>query len=227
MTTWFKFPTSYWDDPRMFTLRRSLGESALWIPARLWTFAAGQDGSGNLAKYQPAELAEALRYSGGKDLVAELKAAGYLDRRGRIIGWDELFSLAASRKQAAVKAAAGRWGKASSPDEEKKKGDQKREERGEAHALPDALPDGMRDASKGTLTPAALMLSPKEQSEAESELNTTAKGVVEGVKLFNQIKSNYPGDPRTSDAFKGWMRTSKHGQQVLKSHPKPRKFDIF
>jgi hypothetical protein len=99
---------------------------------------------GNLSAYDAEDLAREIGYTGdAAAMLRALKDTGYIDSAGMIVGWSELFGLAASRARSAKKAAAARWSRPpippSNPEENKS--------RGEDHALPDA----MRDASKHTL----------------------------------------------------------------------------
>ena len=161
MTTWYKFPVSYWDDARMFKLRRIVGESALWLPARLWTFAVSQDGSGDVSDYQASELADALRYpQDGPDVIKAFKDSGYLDPKGRIVGWAELFSLPASRKAHSQRMAAARWGKKTpSPNPSDRREEKEKKERGEerdSHALHDAMHDASALPTVPAIPPAPV-----------------------------------------------------------------------
>lgn len=207
----------------MFRLRRALKADALWVPARVWCFAAVQDGTGNLSQYQPDELAEAIGYTGNAaSMVTALKDAGYVDDAGMIVGWSELYGLAASRASSAKKAAAARWNRPPTPpiDPEEKR------VRGEAHALP----DGMRDASTPTHTTASLSLSESECAAVAQDFNTQPERIRSCLRIFNDIKANYPQDPRTLDAFRGWMRTAKQAKAFLSytpEDPEPPAFQEF
>jgi hypothetical protein len=221
MGIWIKFPCAYWSDARQFRLRREIGDNALWLPARLWTFAATTAESGNLAEYGPEDLATEFGFSeGGTKMILALQAAGYLDKKCQIVDWEELYGLPASRQSAARKGAAGRWTKrvplADGRQEEEK---EKIEER-EAHALR----DGMRDASSPTRTP-SFDLPEQEKARVAKEFNISPEGIIEAIRCFTEIKANYPKDPQTSEAFCGWLRTSSHGKDFLRrfhqAHRKP------
>lgn len=69
-----------------------------------------------------------------------------------------------------------------------------------------------------TLTLSELILSEPQANEMAKSLRTTAAGISEGLNVFNAIKANYPADPRTPEAFRGWMLTSKHGKDVRAKH---------
>jgi hypothetical protein len=212
MSTWFKFPCNYWSDPRQLRLRREIGDAALWLPARLWTFAATSAESGKLAEYSPSDLARLLEYAGdGEAMIVALQAAGYLDKKCRIFGWAELFSLPASRRLAGKTGAAGRWAKKASPVNGRQKEEKEKIEEREAHALR----DGMRDASNPTRTP-SFDLPEQEKSRVAKEFNISPEGIIEAIRCFTEIKANYPQDPQTPEAFCGWLRTSPHGKGFLR-----------
>jgi hypothetical protein len=222
MSTWFKFPCAYWSDPRQLRLRREIGDAALWLPVRLWTFAATAAESGNMAEYLPSDLARLLDYAGnGGAMIAALQAAGYLDEECRIVGWEELYSLPAARQRAAKTGAAGRWVKKAPWVDGRQK--EEKEER-EAHAFRDALRDGMRDASSPTHPP-AFDLSEQEKARVADEFNISPEGIAAAIRCFAEIKANYPQDPQTPEAFCGWLRTSTPGKEFIRrfhqAHRKP------
>ena len=158
MNTWIKFPASHFTEPSMMKLRRELGDAALALPARLWCFAANQDGTGLIAEYDAKELAEALGHKGdAKKMLRALKAAGYVGKDGTITDWEEIFGLCASRRQAGRTRALKRWGpKTVSPSApppaetsqaEIETNQAKPSVRGENQALPDAMPDASHTLS--------------------------------------------------------------------------------
>jgi hypothetical protein len=216
MSTWFKFPCAYWSDPRQLRLWRELGDAALWLPARLWTFAATFAESGKLAEYSPSDLARLLEYVGdGGAMIVALQAAGYLDKKCRIVGWAELYSLPASRQLAAKTGAAARWAKRASTADDTHVRNQKEEkekiEEREAHALR----DGMRDASSHIL-PHSLTLTKQEIAQTANDFKMTPEGVAEALRVFNEIKTNFLQDARTLQALRGWLRTSKIGKDLAR-----------
>lgn len=219
-TTWFKFPTSFFAEARTIKLRREIGEAAYWVPVRLWAFAASQDGSGNLSAYQPVELAEALHYQGDAEKLLKALKPDFLDRRGRVVGWTELFALAASRKLSSQKAAAARW----APKPTSETGDQRKEEEkreSERRGDRDALRDALRDASEPTLThsSASLFSIPDPiRLEVQTEHRLTPEGVSDAVRRYVEDKTPYIGKdgPLSPEGFKGWLRTSAAGKQIVK-----------
>lgn len=214
ITSWFKFPVSYWHDPRMFKLRKLVGDDALWLPARMWTFAVSQEGTGDLSEYSSAELAEALRYRGhAKRLRDAFTKAGYIDKNGRVVGWKELYALAASRKRSARTAAKARWA-GETLKISKTKAEKTKEGRGEADAL--------RDASSHTHSRlSGLRLTDTERAELAKKFRITIEGVVKAEGIFREIKMNYPKDPQTPEAFSGWLRASKPGKEIRGANVAP------
>jgi len=70
-------------------------------------------------------------------------------------------------------------------------------------------------------TDAALSIPDQDRDGIAVELNTTPNAIADALRIFNQIKAAYPTDPRTIDAFKGWLRTAKAAKAALKPAPIP------
>lgn len=68
---------------------------------------------------------------------------------------------------------------------------------------------------------AALVLSDVQIAEVANQQATTPQGVTVALEMFNGIKANYPADPRTLEAFRGWLLTSSHGKKIRANHPAP------
>ena len=161
-------------------LKRELGESALWLPARLWCFAAIQDGTGSVADYTADELAEALGFKGNaKEMLRALKSAGYIGTDGTITDWQEIFGLYKSRQQAGRTRVMNRWGKKTSPStpppsETRQEEKTQEERRGESDVIPDVLryvppspmewpinltPEQVEEIGKDTMKPTDFIVS--------------------------------------------------------------------
>lgn len=212
MIYWFKFPLNYWDDTRMFKLRKTLKSKALWVPAKLWSFAALQDTGGDLSGYDPGDLAAGIgfRRKDGPTLLRALIDAGYLDSGHRVVGWSDLFGLAESRRRAAEKGAKGRWGKSDAdlPERERTVVEEKEDSRVEAHALR----DGMRDASNVIEWPSDL-----EMAEIRREHALTATQYHALISYFREKGAADFGKGKSANEFKLWLRSDRGAEHIWRT----------
>ena len=93
-------------------------------------------------------------------------------------------------------------------------------EPGSSTARIEGRKEGRREGeTDGTHTPPALVMSPEQAQELAPGFATTQNGIEEALAAFNDVKANYPGDPRTPEAFRGWLMTSKLGKEIRRRHP--------
>jgi len=94
-------------------LRKAIGNDALWLPVRLWAYAAEHQPDGDFSRYEPEELAAVLGYEGdASSMLQALLKAGFLDSKPlRIHAWQEHNSYHQVFSERAKKAAAARWAK--------------------------------------------------------------------------------------------------------------------
>jgi hypothetical protein len=97
---------------------------ALWVPQRLWCYAATNQPNGDFSKYTAVEIARAINYpeANAEELVKCLLAAGFMDKGPKIHNWDYYNGFHAVYKARAEKAAKSRWNK-SSPIKTGERGD--------------------------------------------------------------------------------------------------------
>lgn len=129
MSLFVRLDAGYWVHRKTLRLRSLLGDAALWIPPRLWCYAAQNQPDGDFSHYLPTELGMLLGCSiDGQAMLEALQQAGFMDGL-KIHGWEEHNAYHHVFSERAKKAAAARWGK-------KKKGKQKtrEEKRGEEQA---------------------------------------------------------------------------------------------
>lgn len=109
-------------------LRALIGDAALWLPPRLWCYAAQNQPDGDFSKYLPAEFAMILAYLGDAQALLEaLQQAGFLDGM-QIHGWPEHNGYHEVYAERAKKAANARWGNEKKRKERRGKGEEKRRE---------------------------------------------------------------------------------------------------
>lgn len=102
--------TGFYSHRKTAKLRALLGDDALWIPPRLWAYAAEHQPDGDLSSYESAELANLIGcYKYATSMLQALKDCGYVDEDGKIHDWEEHNSYHVSYSARAKKAAAARW----------------------------------------------------------------------------------------------------------------------
>jgi hypothetical protein len=101
-----------------------IGESAFWVPPRLWSYAASQQTDGVFKSYSANEIAMLIGYN--KDATSMLQAlieTGFMDPDPlRIHDWEDHNGFHAVFSERAKKAARSRWKK---EDREEKRGEEK------------------------------------------------------------------------------------------------------
>lgn len=129
MSLYIRLQSSFWNNRKTLRLKAKIGDSAYWIPPRLWSYAADNQPNGDFSDYSDQEIAMLLGYQAdAQALLVALHACGFLKDR-KIHDWREhngyhtLFSLRAK------KAATVRW--------EKTRQDKKGKEKSE-HSLRNA-----------------------------------------------------------------------------------------
>lgn len=133
MSLWIKLQTSFWTHRKTMILRAAIGDDALWLMPRLWSYAAGNQPDGDFSNYTAPVLAQILGYQ--KDATSMLQAlleAGFLDEDMHLHDWMEHNGFHSSFADRAKKAAAARWGKKKNPKRganagEEKRGEEKRQ----------------------------------------------------------------------------------------------------
>lgn len=119
MSLYIRLQTTYWNHRKTSRLKLSLGEYGLWIPPRLWSYAAEYQPDGDFSDYSADDLKTALNYSGdATSMLKALQDAGFMDGM-KIHGWDDHNAFHATYSDRARKAAEVRW---------KKEKNQKKEE---------------------------------------------------------------------------------------------------
>jgi len=86
-----------------------MGDAALWLPVRMWCYAAENQPDGNFEQYSAEELAMLLGYLGNaSSMVQSLQAVGFLEGM-RIHGWEDHNGFHRTFSERAKKAAKARW----------------------------------------------------------------------------------------------------------------------
>ncbi len=112
MSLYVRLYVSYFSHRKTRKLRSLIGDAALWLPPRLWTYAAVNQPDGNFSEYSADDIAEFVGYKGDAQALLEaLLQAQFLDADLKIHDWavhSGFHELYAAR---AKKAAAVRWSK--------------------------------------------------------------------------------------------------------------------
>ena len=111
MSLYIRVLTSFWTHRKTARLKARLGNDALWIPVRLWSYAAENQPDGCFKDYSPEEIAVLIGYQGdAQAMLQALLQAGLLDPDPlRIHGWEEHNGFHNSFARRATKAARARW----------------------------------------------------------------------------------------------------------------------
>lgn len=110
MSLYIRLQLSFWNHRKTLRLRAILGESALWILPRLWSYAAENQLDGDFSDYTAGELAMLIGYAGDADaMLGALLKAGFMDEGLKIHDWEEHNSYHSGYKARALVAATARW----------------------------------------------------------------------------------------------------------------------
>jgi hypothetical protein len=120
MSLYIKVLTSFYNHRKTAKLRVLIGEAALWLPPRLWAYAAENQPDGDFSSFEPEEIAELIGYKGdAQAMLQALLKAGFMDPDRRLHDWGEHNSYHQDYSERAKKAAKARW------DKQKAKGEKK------------------------------------------------------------------------------------------------------
>jgi hypothetical protein len=114
---YIRVKTGFYTHRKTLRLRAAIGESALWVPPRLWAYAAENQPDGIFEDYTAEEIATFIGYVGDakKMLQAMLQASFFDSNPLKIHDWDEHNGYHEKYSERAKKAAAARWAKEKSP----------------------------------------------------------------------------------------------------------------
>lgn len=111
MSLFIRLDSGFWTHRKTMRLRASIGDAALWVPPRLWNYAAQNQPDGNFSDYTATELAMLLGYQAdAQALLQALQQVGFMDGM-QIHDWHEHNGYHATFAARAKKAAAARWKK--------------------------------------------------------------------------------------------------------------------
>lgn len=127
MSLFVRLEAGFWTHRKTMRLRALIGDAALWLPPRLWSYAAQNQPDGDFSNYMPEELAMLLGYtSNAQAMLGALQQSGFMDEM-KVHDWQEYNGYHRAFAERAKKAAAARWKGVSKTE---RKGEEKRREEG-------------------------------------------------------------------------------------------------
>ena len=128
MSLYIRVQNSFWTHRKTIRLRAKLGDAALWIPPRLWSYAADNQPDGDFSDYSADELAMLIGYSSNaSSMLQALQEAGFMDGM-QIHDWQEHNAYHEKYADRAKKAAKKRWDDQKGKGQDKKGNDKKGKE---------------------------------------------------------------------------------------------------
>jgi len=122
MSLYTRLYAGFWTHRKTIRLRALIGDAALWVPPRCWSYAAENQPNGDFSDYSDQELATAVGYTGDATSMREaLLQAGFLDPDGRIHNWEKYNGYHKRFSDRAKTAAAARWDKERTKERKEKR----------------------------------------------------------------------------------------------------------
>lgn len=147
MSLYVRVYSNFYSHRKTARLRSVLGNDALWLPPRLWAYAAENQPDGNFEGYDADELAMLIGYIGDAQvMLTAMLGAGFMDSEPlRIHDWKEHNGYHDAFSIRAATAARARWSKERPPIPPERTREEKRgeEKKGDKHCLANASSIGV------------------------------------------------------------------------------------
>lgn len=128
MSIFIRLEATFWQHRKTIRLRGMIGDAALWIPPRLWSYASQNQPDGDFSQYTADDLAMLLGYSGdATSMLQALQKTCFMDEM-KVHGWEERNSYHATFAERAKKAASARWQKERSKENKENTGEERERE---------------------------------------------------------------------------------------------------
>lgn len=111
MSLYIRVQSSFWNHRKTLRLKALIGDSAFWVPPRIWSYAAENQPDGDFSDYTSEELAMLVGYLGdAQAMLQAMHQAGFMELNC-IHDWAEHNGYHSTFSDRAKKAAAARWSK--------------------------------------------------------------------------------------------------------------------
>lgn len=202
MSLYVRVNCNFYSHRKTARLRSILGDDALWIVPRLWSYAAENQPDGIFKDYSAAEIANLIGYTkDASQMLQALLQAGFADSDPlRIHDWQEYNGYHTTYADRAKKAAAVRWEKERTKEkgtEAELKGGEKRQAMLQASPQVAARVSRPREGWQLTKDRKALI----EQIKAEKDKATPDKELLQGLRIeLKTVNDELRNRGRTSTA---------------------------
>jgi hypothetical protein len=170
MSLYIRIFTNFYSHRKTLRLLALIGNDALWVPPRLWAYAAENQPDGIFEGYTADEIASLIGYKGDAErMLQALISARFLDREPlRIHDWEEHNAYHKTYSNRAKKAATARWSSnridqgtqsASHPSSDNTGNETEKERKGDKHCIVDASSTVIDDTSAAVAAPASPIQS--------------------------------------------------------------------
>lgn len=111
MSLYIRLLTNFWTHRKTAKLRSLIGNDALWILPRLWSYAAENQPDGDFTKYSPEEIALLIGYQGDAQAMLQALQQALFMNGMQLHDWEEHNGYHHTFSERAKKAAKARWDK--------------------------------------------------------------------------------------------------------------------
>lgn len=177
MGLYVKLKSTFWTHRKTMRLRTLIGNDALWVVPRLWSYASDNQPDGDFSDYSPDELALLIGYNlDAQALLQALHQAGFLVDN-KLKDWEEHNGYHASFAERARTAALARWSK--------KEKNQKKEDKDNDIDIETSIASSMLQASKHRLN---KLFNRRDTTTWSKKEEVILKGLMLGKEFESELK---------------------------------------
>lgn len=112
MSLYVKIFINFWSHRKTIRLKAILGNDALWIMPRIWSYAAENQPDGDFSGYSDSEVALLIGYQGdASSMLQAMQQAGFMSKERKLHAWEEHNAYHSTFAKRSQKAAKARWKK--------------------------------------------------------------------------------------------------------------------
>jgi len=185
MSLYIRLMNNFWDHRKTIKLRTAIGDDALWIVPKLWSYAASNQPNGDFSQYSSEEIAIIIGCPKHATSIRKaLLDAGFMDACGTLHDWDEHNGYHTSFANRAKLAAKTRW---------------------QAHLPPHPYPDKDKDKDRDRETSIASSML------VASTPHTSGRSDLTDEQFWKAIEAKSPGFNVAAERLKmeRWLLTPK------------------